>query len=215
MSEAPVTDVASSSPAGAPPSRARRTASWLRSTHPVVLTVMAFVAAVIVGGILIVITDTPTRKAAKYFFSSPGDTFAKAWHAVSRAYVALFEGAIFDPHTAFHGSFWQSLNPLSETLLNATPLILGGLAVGLAFRTGLFNIGAQGQSSSARSSPATWDSPGTCRWCIRVIVALIAGVIGGGLWGGLSGGSRRAPARTRSSRPSCSTTSPSTCSAIC
>ena len=29
--------------------------------------------------------------------------------------------------------------------MNATPLILGGLSVGLAFRAGLFNIGGQGQ----------------------------------------------------------------------
>ena len=37
------------------------------------------------------------------------------------------------------------LGPISETLLNAAPLILGGLSVGLAFRAGLFNIGVQGQ----------------------------------------------------------------------
>ncbi|HET9186357.1 MAG TPA: ABC transporter permease [Acidothermaceae bacterium] len=188
MSETPVTEIASSSrQPGGPPSRARRAAIWLRSTHPVVLTVFAFVASIVVGGILIVITDTPTRKAAKYFFSSPGDTFSKAWHAVSQAYITLFEGAIFDPHTAFKGNFWHALNPLSETLLNATPLILGGLAVGLAFRTGLFNIGAQGQlifgAIFAGYVGFAWHLPVV----VHVIVALVAGVIGGGLWGGLSG----------------------------
>ena len=33
----------------------------------------------------------------------------------------------------------------SSTLVNSTPLVLGGLAVGLGFKAGLFNIGAQGQ----------------------------------------------------------------------
>jgi simple sugar transport system permease protein len=187
MSETPATEVATPKPAGVPPSRARRTAIWLRSTHPVVVTLLAFVASIIVGGILIVITDTPTRNASKYFFSAPGDTFSKAWHAVSQAYVTLFEGAIFDPHTAFRGSFWNALNPLSDTLLNATPLILGGLAVGLAFRAGLFNIGAQGQlvlgAIFAGYVGFAWHLPVV----IHLIVALIAGVVGGALWGGLSG----------------------------
>src|SRR5690348_11815069 len=187
MSDAPVAEVAASGPEHAPPSRARRTALWLRSTHPVVVTVLAFVASIIVGGVLIFITDTPTRKASKYFFSSPGDTFSRGWHAVSQAYVALFEGSIFDPHTAFHGSFWQALNPLSETLLNATPLILAGLAVGLAFRAGLFNIGAQGQliigAVFAGYVGFAWHLP----IVLHVIVALIAGIIGGALWAGIAG----------------------------
>src|SRR5690348_143961 len=187
MSDAPVAEVAASGPEHAPPSRARRTALWLRSTHPVVVTVLAFVASIIVGGILIFITDTPTRKAAKYFFSSPGDTFSRGWHAVSQAYVALFEGSIFDPHTAFHGSFWHALSPLSETLLNATPLILAGLAVGLAFRAGLFNIGAQGQliigAVFAGYVGFAWHLP----IVLHVIVALIAGIIGGALWAGIAG----------------------------
>ena len=44
----------------------------------------------------------------------------------------------------------------------ATPLILGGLAVALAFRAGLFNIGAEGRSSSDRSSRPTSVSRSTC-----------------------------------------------------
>jgi simple sugar transport system permease protein len=187
MSDAPVAEVAASEPKHTAPSRARRTALWLRSTHPVVVTVLAFVASIIVGGILIFITDTPTRKAAKYFFSSPGDTFSRGWHAVSQAYVALFEGSIFDPHTAFHGSFWHALSPLSETLLNATPLILAGLAVGLAFRAGLFNIGAQGQliigAVFAGYVGFAWHLPVV----LHVIVALVAGIIGGALWAGIAG----------------------------
>jgi simple sugar transport system permease protein len=50
-----------------------------------------------------------------------------------RAYWALFRGAF--------GS-WEAI---TRTLVNATPLILAGLAVGIGFKGGLFNIGAQGQ----------------------------------------------------------------------
>lgn len=42
------------------------------------------------------------------------------------------------------GSF-GSLNSISETLTAATPLVLAGLGLGIGFRAGLFNIGAEGQ----------------------------------------------------------------------
>src|SRR3972149_6661890 len=38
-----------------------------------------------------------------------------------------------------------ALRPISETLLATTPLILAGLGVAVAFRSGVFNIGAEGQ----------------------------------------------------------------------
>jgi general nucleoside transport system permease protein len=160
---------------------------WLRSTNPIVVTALSFVLSIVVGGLLIVVTDTPTRKAARYFFASPGTTFSKGWHAVSSAYVSLFEGSIFDPHMAAHASVWQVLNPLSETLLNATPLILAGLAVGLAFRTGLFNIGVQGQLIMgvifAGYVGFAWHLPVG----VHLAVALVAGMLGGALWAGLAG----------------------------
>ena len=50
-----------------------------------------------------------------------------------KAYTALLEGAFL------------SVNGWIDTLVRATPLILAGLSVGLCFKAGLFNIGAQGQ----------------------------------------------------------------------
>jgi len=50
-----------------------------------------------------------------------------------QAYAGLFQGA------------FGSAKALSETAVWATPYILAGLAVALAFRGGLFNIGAEGQ----------------------------------------------------------------------
>ena len=148
---------------------------------------MSFVTAIIVGGILIAITNQPTRNALRHFSASPGKVFSTAWHAVSAAYVALFEGAIFDPHTFGHGSVWHDFNPISETLFNATPLILVGLSVGLAFRTGLFNIGGQGQiilgAMAAGYVGFTWHLPPF----IHLVVALVAGVLAGAIWGGIAG----------------------------
>ena len=156
-------------------------------THPLVVIGLSFVTAIIVGGILIVVTDQPTRNAIRHFSASPGKVFSAAWHAVSAAYVALFEGAIFDPHTFGHANFWHNLSPLSESLYNATPLILVGLCVGLAFRTGLFNIGAQGQlilgAMAAGYVGFTWHLPPF----IHLVVALVAGVIAGAVWGGIAG----------------------------
>ncbi len=155
--------------------------------HPLVVIALSFVTAIIVGGILIVVTNQPTRNAVRHFSASPGKVFSAAWHAVSAAYVALFEGAIFDPHTFGHGTFWHDFNPISESLYNATPLILVGLAVGLAFRTGLFNIGGQGQlilgAMAAGYVGFTWHLPPF----IHLVVALIAGTIAGAVWGGIAG----------------------------
>ena len=156
-------------PDGAAPRKSRGEA------HPLIVIALSFVTAIIVGGILIAVTNQPTRNAARHFSASPGKVFSAAWHAVSAAYIALFEGGIFDPHTFGHGNVWHDFNPLSESLYNATPLILVGLSVGLAFRTGLFNIGAQGQlilgAMTAGYIGFTWHLP----LVLHLVVALVAG----------------------------------------
>ncbi|RKW99970.1 ABC transporter permease, partial [Corynebacterium diphtheriae] len=57
-------------------------------------------------------------------------------------YAALFRGAIFNyDASTVSGMF----NPLAETLTVATPLIIISLGIAISFRSGLFNIGGQGQ----------------------------------------------------------------------
>ncbi|TWP33448.1 ABC transporter permease [Leekyejoonella antrihumi] len=158
-----------------------------RSDHPAVVTVLSIFAALVVGAVLIVISDQPTRDAAKYFFSAPGDTFSFGWKAISQAYAALFQGAILDPSALSSGSASKILGPLSETLVAATPLILAGLSVTLAFRVGLFNIGAQGQMLIAAIFSGyigfAWHLPVV----IHLLIAVIGGIVGGALWGGIAG----------------------------
>src|SRR5699024_7730867 len=107
------------------------------------------VLALLAGTVLIAVTDEQVQEAAGYFFARPGDTLAALWAAAAGAYVALFEGAIYN---AGADSFAVAIRPLTESLKFATPLIAAGLGVGLAFRAGLFNIGGQGQMLMAAAA---------------------------------------------------------------
>ncbi len=151
------------------------------------VTVLALVAAGVIGSILIAVADPDTRAAMKYFFAAPMDTFSAGGKAVGAAWASLFEGAVVDPSTLTSGSLSAILGPLSETLVNATPLILAGLSVALAFRAGLFNIGGQGQIIAGAAFAAyvgfAWDLPVG----LHLLVALLAGIVGGGIWGGIAG----------------------------
>ena len=72
--------------------------------------------------------------------------------------IALVGG---DPFAAYAGLFegsFGSVKALSETAVWASPYIFAGLAVALAFKGGLFNIGAEGQLAlGARTGPAGAD----------------------------------------------------------
>lgn len=85
------------------------------------------------------------------------------------------------------GGFSGGLKGLGDTLYFATPLIMTGLSVGFAFKTGLFNIGAPGQfvmgSFFAVYVGIMFPGMGSLQWA----VALLAGIIGGGLWGLIPG----------------------------
>jgi general nucleoside transport system permease protein len=155
--------------------------------NQVVVTVLAFVVALFVGAILIAVADAPTRKSFGYFTDSPGDTFSNAWKAISAGYAALFRGSIFNTDSLYSNGGVPIFGPISDTLVNAAPLILGGLAVAVAFRAGLFNIGVQGQlvmgAVAAGYVGFAWSLPPG----IHLLVALLAGIVGGALWGGIVG----------------------------
>jgi simple sugar transport system permease protein len=162
---------------------------WARyaRANSLVVTLLAFVTAMILGGILIAVADPKTQDASHYFFQYPWDTFRYGFEAMWRGYVALFQGAIFNPHTAAKGTWAGYVGPVSETLTNATPLILGGLSVGLAFRAGLFNIGGQGQVIAGAICAGFigfhYDLPPG----LHLLLGIIAGALGGAAWGGLAG----------------------------
>ncbi|BCR04466.1 ABC transporter permease [Desulfuromonas versatilis] len=77
---------------------------------------------------------------------------------------------------------------LSETLVKATPLILAGLGVSLAFRMQIWNIGAEGQIYMGAAG-ATWVAlfSGIENHALMISAMLLAAFAAGGLWAGVAG----------------------------
>lgn len=79
---------------------------------------------------------------------------------------------------------------IGNMLFRAVPLIMTGLSVAVAFKTGLFNIGASGQylmGTMGTLSVGLWLGWSGCPKAIAWILAFLAGVILGGLWGAIPG----------------------------
>ncbi|UAJ80520.1 ABC transporter permease [Leifsonia sp. ZF2019] len=174
---------------GQPAGKAENDDRWNKAVRdimggPVIISILAVVLALIVGAILIAATDPEVQKAAGYFFARPGDTFKAIWDSVSSAYVSMFQGAIYNFRRP---TFAAGIRPLTETLTFATPLIVSGLGVALAFRVGLFNIGGQGQILIAAAASAwvgfSWNLPPV----IHLVLAVVAGIAGGAIWAGIVG----------------------------
>ncbi|MCK5812444.1 MAG: ABC transporter permease [Clostridiales bacterium] len=81
----------------------------------------------------------------------------------------------------------MSIERIGNTLSTATTLILTGLSVAFAFRTGLFNIGVSGQmligGLCATIVGLTLDFPRP----VLLFIMLIAAIIGGSIWGIIPG----------------------------
>lgn len=146
------------------------------------LSLLAFFLAVLTGGLLIAFSDPNVLSLWK----SPFRFFSEAINVSAKAYAALFQGAIFDVNLTKR-SFINGFYPLSETFTIAAPLILAGLSVTLAFRAGLFNIGAQGQFIFGAISASYIGFKFSLPPVIHIVVAIIFAILVAGLWGGLVG----------------------------
>ena len=172
---------------GAPATRPRtRSEQALHEmlTSNALVTVLAIVLALVFSGVLIAAADAAVQESAAYLFARPADFFTAVWTSVSSAYLALFNGAIFDPSAK---TFARSIRPITETMTVSVPLIFAGLGLGIGFRAGLFNIGAQGQiilgAVFAGYVGFALDLPPV----VHVVLAVVAAAIGGGLWAGIAG----------------------------
>ena len=148
-----------------------------------IISVLAVVVAILLGGALIAITDPTVQNASTYFFARPGDTLVAIWSSISGAYVSLFQGAIYNSDIGGIEGF----SSLLTTLNMATPLIAAGLGVALGFRVGLFNIGGRGQMLVAAACAGWVSFAVDLPWGIHMIAAVAAGLAGGALWGGVVG----------------------------
>ena len=178
---APVTEDPSPAPAETADDRPRAGTFWRATALPSLLSV---VMALVVGAVLIALSDEEVRAASSYFFSRPSDTLVAVWQSVTQAYGALFRGSVID---VGGDSVAGVLGPLANTLLFATPLIAGGLAVAIPFRAGLFNIGAEGQITVAAVFAAYVGFALELPLGAHLLLAVLAGLLGGALWGAIPG----------------------------
>ncbi len=171
---------------GSEPAPERDYGATLRAiaTGNAAISFLAIVLSLVIGGFLIAFADADVRASSSYFFSRPGDMLGEVFEAVRAAYSALFRGAIFDWQ---RDTFAAQIRPLTNSMVFATPLILAGLGIAVAFRAGLFNIGAQGQiiigAIFASYIGFAWDLPVG----LHLLLAILGGAIGGAVWGAIPG----------------------------
>lgn len=175
--------LAGQSPADSPAPRQNTFVSDLLRGNALT-TVLAVVLSILIGGVLVVLTDRDVIRSAGYFFDRPSDMLTAVWEAFSGAYAALFRGAIFNYDAR---DFAGAIKPLTDTLNFATPLIAAGLGVGLAFRVGLFNIGGRGQILIGAAAAGFVAISVQAPLIIHLPLTILAGLIGGALWGGVVG----------------------------
>ncbi|MEN9301322.1 MAG: hypothetical protein RLZZ254_1103 [Actinomycetota bacterium] len=140
--------------------------SRLNRMSSFVITLLAVVSALVVGALIIILSDVERLGNGE---------IGAAFSELGTAYWSLVKGSV------------GSSRALSETINNSTPFIIAGVSVAVAFKTGLFNIGATGQML-AGGLAATWvgfamDGPGI----VQIPLALLAGVVGGALYGAIPG----------------------------
>lgn len=92
------------------------------------------------------------------------------------AYRALIDGA------------FGSTNAFAETLVRATPLLLVGLGICIAYRGSVINIGGEGQMIMG-ALVGVWAGltfPNLPGW-LMIVIAMVLGTIAGSIWGGIPG----------------------------
>lgn len=146
--------------------------------------ILSVILGFIVGAIFMVFSSEEFLAAAQYLTARPADALAAAWSAIADGYSALFRGSLYNYNAE---TFEAAIRPMTETLRFAGPLIAAGLGVALAFRVGLFNIGASGQLLFG-ALWATWISTRIeLPWGIHLIVAVFVAILGAAAYGAIVG----------------------------
>jgi general nucleoside transport system permease protein len=166
---------------------------WARysSTSPIILTILALILGIVIGAFIIMVTSPVVLDAWRHSFhdvGSFGSTLKLTFDNVAAAYRAMITGSVVDPSLLWHsistGRGWDvTLTPISETLTYATPLVIASIGVGIAFQTGIFNIGANGQAIMGGIGGAAVGSLIHAPMIIHLPLTLLAGVVGGAVVG--------------------------------
>jgi general nucleoside transport system permease protein len=154
-------------PAEAGTTPAARLAAYVRGGG-VVVPVLTALLAFLVGGLVILVTG----------------------HDPFSTYRAIFDGSGLNwllPWTPSADRPAAALN-LQQTLIITTPLVLLGLAVALAFRCGLFNIGGNGQYLvGLYAAVLVGSSFAGMPKAPHILLAAVAGALAGAVWAGIAG----------------------------
>ncbi len=118
---------------------------------------------------------TSTLIAVLFGFLVSAIVLAVAGYNPWQAFGALFNGMFGKPKY------------ISNVIIKATPIILTGLSVAFAFKTGLFNIGAEGQYIAGTIAAVCVGSKLDLAPVIQIPLVVLAGVLAGAIFGGMIG----------------------------
>ena len=151
---------------------------WGRDgTKSVLASLISIVIGMAVGGLIVVLVG----------LFNPSMGLSAVWEG-----VRLVFGGLFSTGRSAAGQLTFGFNPtnMGTMLFRATPLILTGLSVAVAYKTGLFNIGAPGQYLMGTAatlilalSIPTETVPAVLVW----VIAFVGGSLAGALWGCIPG----------------------------
>jgi simple sugar transport system permease protein len=154
--------------------------------------ILAIVSGLLLGGLIVAITS---KSFYEVWSQSPVQAIGNGLKAAWESYVTLFSGAFGTPSkiiAAIQGGdaleIRRAINPFFESLVKSIPYMFAGLAVSLGFRSGLFNIGVEGQifMGGIFSVWVGYTFTGLPA-IIHLPLAFLAGALGGALWGFIPG----------------------------
>ena len=146
-------------------------------TKKVLASLISILIGLAVGGVLVLVVGLFSAKIS----------LSGAWDGVR----IVFLGILSTGRDAIGNLTWGfNAANVGNMLFRATPLIMTGLSVAVAFKTGLFNIGAPGQylmgtmvTLMIALSISTETVPAGIVW----LLALLGGMLAGALWGAIPG----------------------------
>ena len=147
------------------------------STQKVVASLLSILIGLVVGSLVILIVGLTSKS-----ISTKG-----AWEG-----IRLIFAGIFSTGRDASGALIWGFNPTSvgNMLFRATPLIMTGLSIAVAYKTGLFNIGAPGQylMGTMVSLMLALSLPTETMGAFLVwLIAFLGGMLAGALWGAIPG----------------------------
>jgi simple sugar transport system permease protein len=162
------------------------------SQSSLIVPILAIVSGLLLGGLIIALS---TEEVYTVWSESPLQAISNGFKAATEAYTALFTGAFGSPTKIFDAiqsgdglAIRRAFNPVFESLTRSIPYIFAGLGMALGFRTGLFNIGVEGQifMGGIFSVWVGYSFTGLPA-IIHIPFAFMAGALGGALWGFIPG----------------------------